>query len=192
MLINKEDFKQHAEVDTNDDDELLDIYCNAIDAYLKEYLNRQIEKETYTEYFDGDDLDETILLKEYPVVSLTSLQYRTGTYSSPTWNDIDEDYYQLDDENGMVLMDVDYSGRRNIKAVYEAGYSDSSTDQEAGYSAIPYPIKLAAMKLVSKVYNKKRSEGYRSEEVSQARIEWDRFMSDDIVALLAPYKRHIL
>lgn len=192
MLITLEDFKQHAEVNTDDDDDSLDIYCGAVDAYLKEYLNRQIEKTTHTEYFNGDELDNAILLKDYPVALLTSLQYRTGTYSSPTWNDINEDYYQLDDENGMILLDIEYPGLRNIKAVYEAGYSDDEDDQDEGYLPIPYPVKLAAIKLMSKVYNKKRSEGFRTEEVSQVSIEWDKFMSDDITALLAPYKRHIL
>ncbi|RJQ67335.1 MAG: hypothetical protein C4519_24370 [Desulfobacteraceae bacterium] len=175
-MITKEDFKSHRIINTNDDDEIIDILIDAVEEFIKSYVGRVIEKETITEYFDGDDLADTIFLANYPVVALTSLQYNRGTYSDPDWQDINADYYQLDDDIGEILIDVMYSGRRNIKAVYEAGYVEDD---------IPKSLKAAALKLVTKLYDKRSSEGFSIEEVAGARIEWGKFLSDDVKALLA-------
>lgn len=182
-IITKEDIKQHNDIDTNEDDELLDLYINGITEFLENKIGREIEKNEHTEYFNGDEIGGCVILKNSPVVSITSFQYRTGSYSDPTWNDFNEDYYQLD-EDGIIEVDTMYSGKRNIKVVYNAGYDDDDED----YESIPYSLKLAAMKLVSKIYNKKLSEGYKVEEVSNARIEWDKFISDDILELINPYR----
>lgn len=191
MLITKEELKQHLDINTNDDDEILDIYINAVGEFLKSYLGRVIEKETITEYLDGDDINNEVHLENYPIVSLISFQYGTGSYSGgtySTWNDFNEASYHYDLDKGIIYTDLNYAGIRNIKVVYVAGYADDDEDADD----IPQGIKLATMKLVSKVYNKRRSEGYKTESVAGAAIEWDKFLSDDIKLILAPYRKIII
>lgn len=183
MFITKEDVKQHIDINTNDYDDILDVYIDAVGAYLKNKIGRAIEEETdITEYFDGDDLSDTVILENYPITDTTTFQfqYMTGTYSSPTWNDFDDDYYQVDTEKGMVLTDAMYDGRRNIKVVYSAGYASAD---------IPDPLKLAALKLVAKAYNKKRSDGFKEESAGGASISWDKFFTEDIAELINPYRK---
>jgi hypothetical protein len=182
MFLTLEDLKQHLEINSDDDDELLEIYCNSVSDFVKNYLKRNITEQEITEYFDGDYLAGDIVLKEFPVNSLTSLQYRNGSLSTSEWADFNSNYYFLDDENGIITIDEGIpDGRMNVKVVYEAGYVET-----------PEPIRLACMKLASKVYKKKRSDGYTDEGAGGVNLTWDKFLSDDIIALLSPYRRHIL
>jgi len=180
MLIELEDFKKHIDIDTNDYDDILTIYINAAGEFIKEYLGRIIESASVTEYFDGDDIKNTIFLSNYPVTALTSLQYNSGTFGTPVWTAFITDDYQRDDDQGIIYMDTMYSGIRNIKVVYTAGYTAAN---------IPNAIKVACMKMVGKIFNKRRSDGFSSEEVANARIDWDTFMSSDIQELLAPFRK---
>ncbi len=183
MLIQIEDLKQHIDLNTNEYDAVLEIYANAISDHIRNYLGRPIEIEEITEYFDGDDISDQIHLSSFPMVidetdHLFTFQYSTGSYSDLTWNDFDADSYQVDDEIGIIYADRMYSGRRNIKVTYSAGYAE-----------VPNPVKLAAMKLVAKVFNSRKSDGFKDESLGDASISWDKFMSDDITALLAKYRR---
>ena len=182
MLITTEDFKQHIEINTNEHDDMIALYIESVTEFINEYLKRSIEEQSnVTEYFDGDDLNDHINLSSYPLTDTTTFvfQYRTGSYSNPTWNDFDEDYYQVDEEIGQILTDSMYDGRRNIKVVYSAGFAKDD---------IPKAIKTACLKLVAKIYNKKRSDGFKDESLGDASISWDKFLSDDIKLLLSPYR----
>jgi len=179
MFITLEDVKNHIDLDSNDDDEILGTYINAIGDFLKNYLGRVVEETDIEEYFDGDEITDTIFLSHYPITDL-EIAYNSGTYSNPEWTEYDVDEYQVDAEKGMILVDVNYPGRRNIQVSYTAGYAAED---------IPSAIKLAAIKLAAKIYNKKRSDGFKHEEAGGAAIDWDSFLSDDITALLNPYRK---
>jgi len=182
MLIEIEDLKQHIDLNTNEYDDILDIYIEAISDFIKEYLGKCIEVDEIEEILNGDDLGYSFQLANYPIIidddNTFLFQYRTGTNSEPVWNDFDFDNYQVDQESGIVEIDQMFGGRRNIKVSYTAGYE-----------SIPTPIKLAAIKLIAKVFNSRRSDGFKDESLGDASISWDKFLSDDIVALLSKYKK---
>jgi uncharacterized phiE125 gp8 family phage protein len=180
MLIELEDLKNHIGLDSNDDDEILKFYIEGIGEFLKERLGLIIESASVTEYFNGDDIKDIIFLANYPVTVLTSLQYNSGTWGTPVWTAFDVDDYNLDGDKGMIYCDSMYAGIRNIKVVYTAGYSAAT---------IPKALKIAVLKMVAKIYNKRRSDGFSSEEVAGARVEWDKFLSSDIEELIAPYRK---
>jgi hypothetical protein len=185
MLLTLEDFKQHNEIDTNDDDELIRLYCEGVSDFIKQKLNRSIEETDIEEVQDGDDINDTINLKDYPVIidadNTLTLSYSTGDLGNKTWTEIEATTYEIGEETGQIFIDGVPSGRRNILIEFTAGYFE-----------IPAAIRLAAIKLVSRVYNKKRSEGFSSEEVAGARIDWSKFYSDDIEELISPYRRVLL
>lgn len=183
MLIANTDVKSHIDLSTTEYDTLLTAYCGYVSAFFKVYLGKAIEEESgIVEYFDGDEIFDCVLLSNYPITTTTALQfqYRTGTYSAPVWNNFSADEYQVDTEAGIIHTDSMYGGKRNIKVTYSAGYSALN---------IPTPIKLAAIKLVAKIFNSRRSDGFKDESLGDASISWDKFLSDDIVVLLSKYKK---
>lgn len=181
MLIELEDFKNHIGLDSNDDDEILTVYIEGVGDFLRQYLGRVLEQETnITEYLNGNDIKDKIFLANYPVTALTSLQYNSGTWGTPVWTNFDTDDYTMDGDTGIIYCDCMYAGFRNIKVVYTAGYTANT---------LPKGLKLATLKIVAKVYNKRRSDGFSSEEVAGARVDWDTFLSSDIETLIAPYRK---
>jgi hypothetical protein len=180
MLISLTEFKNHIGISGSTDDTIITTYINAVGDFIKEYLGREIEEKEIVERFDGDDIKDIIFLSNYPVTTFTWLKYRKGTYAVEEMTDFDASDYQRDDEKGIIYVDVMYPGIRNIEVYYKAGYAAA---------AIPNAIKVAALKLTAKIYNKKRSDGFSSEEVSNARIEWDKYLSSDIEELLSSFRK---
>lgn len=180
MIITAAQVKNHLDITDNTDDALIASYIAQIGDFLRRKIGRIIESAEVTEYHDGDNIKGEIFLANYPVSSLASLQYRSGGFATPVWVDYPEGDYLLSEDDGTIQMNSVFSGLKNIKVVYSAGW-------EAG--SIPEGLQLAAIKLVSKVYNKRRSDGFSSEEVAGARIEWDSFLSKDIEELINPYRK---
>lgn len=178
MIITLDQIKAHLDITDNADNSVLTSYIAQMSDYLKNKIGRVIEETEIVEYFDGDNLRDTIFLGNYPVTEFTSLEYRSGKFSAPVWNDFDADDYLLDENDGTIQIKAVYSGVKNIKATYKAGYT-----------SVPEALKLACLKLVAKIYNKRRSDGFSHEEVAGASIDWDKFLSDDIKELINPYRK---
>jgi len=184
MIITVDQIKAHLGITGTADDAVLTSYIGQIGDYLKTKIGRVIEETEIVELFDGDNLKDEIFLGNYPIIEFTSLQYRSGSFSSPVWRDFSDNDYLVDPEDGTIQIEATYSGLKNIKATYKAGYAEVD-----GESTIPQTLQLAAIKLIAKVFNKRRSDGFSSEEVAGARVEWDKFLSDDIKELINPFRR---
>ena len=180
MIVSLDQLKSHLGITSSSEDTLLAFYLNAISSFLPAKIGRAIELTDFVEYIDGDDIKDTIFLANYPVTELTSLKYRSGPFSDPVWNDFSSDDYLLSVDDGTIQVQVSYSGLNNIKATYKAGSASN---------AIPYALQLAAIKLAAKAYNKRSSDGFSSEEVAGARVDWDTFLSKDIEELINPFRK---
>lgn len=113
-----------------DDDTLLQNLITRESAAIEKECNRTFGDATYTEYHDGDGTD-TVMLKQYPVNSITSIHDDTDRdYDSDTL--IDSDDYVYDSDSGIVQLDgfSFVPGRQNVKVVYNAGYTTIPTDLE--------------------------------------------------------------
>jgi hypothetical protein len=183
MIVSLTEIKNHLGISGSDDDTPLGYYLNAISEWVPKYLGRAVEEAEFVERFDGDEIKDAIYLNNFPITEFKWLKYRSGVYSDEQMTDFNADDYQRDDAAGIIYVDVMYSGVRNIEVYYKGGYAAAD---------IPDAIKVAAMKLVAKIYNKRRSDGFSSEEVAGARVEWEKFLSSDIEELLRPYKSHKL
>jgi hypothetical protein len=113
-------------------DDLIDRLIVATTKRISQMCNRRFLQATYTnELYDGSDLHGSrramLILKNAPVHTITSVQYKTGLNSNPTWEDYDEDDYDVDMDLGILYMDgVLPTGKRNIRVTYNAGYSGNS------------------------------------------------------------------
>ena len=149
-ILDKSDVKNFLGIPSaaSADDTLITTIIAQIEAEIKTYCKRKYFQATsLTEYYDGDGTD-ILLLKEYPIVSVTSLYDDTDrVYGSDTKigsADIiiygDEGYIRLD---GLSFT----KGEKNIKITYKAGYGTGT-----GETAMPEDLKLALVMLASAVY----------------------------------------
>lgn len=60
-------------------DQQIDKLIDGITSLVKRVLNRDLELRTYTEYYSGD-ASSILLLRQFPVVSVASIYFDSGSY----------------------------------------------------------------------------------------------------------------
>lgn len=137
-------------------DDFINSMLTNSSSIIKSYLGRDIVQATYTDhYYDGDGSD-TLILRQYPIISVTSL------YDDPD-RDFGSDSLLDEDPNGdrdflivnkneidnegiirRIQGGIFYKGKQNIKITYVGGYSSAN---------VPADIKQAQIQLVTFFYN---------------------------------------
>jgi hypothetical protein len=110
-------------------DDFLTATILAVTARIEQMCNRRFIQATYTnEIHDGSDIygaRRTILIpRNAPVQVVSSVQYKTGLNSDPTWYSYTQDDYDLDPDTGLLYFRAPLpQGKRNIRITYTAGFS---------------------------------------------------------------------
>lgn len=132
--------------------EMIERYCGG----------RRFASTVYT----GEEYDATnsnqLILKNYPVISFTSLSYRHSSDNTNSWETVDSENYFTDTNAGVVDLTFNAVGMWNR---YKVTYT-------AGYNAIPADLAEACVTLASYLVDnstsgtgvKKKQEGSRSIE----------------------------
>ena len=109
-------------------DSLLNNLSSAVIDLLDRLTNRTWVETEHTEYHNGAECYNIVLLKNYPVKSKAFVTL----YDDPDWeygNDtlIDAEDFQVDLERGIIYYNSRFFAcNQNIKVVYTAGYTDTS------------------------------------------------------------------
>lgn len=120
-----------------------------VSSQFENYCQRGFKFNTYTGFYDGDGSD-TLYLYQYPIISLTALQYRTSPNSE--WTDFytgsaTANIFVYD--NYIQLYNSSFTeGKQNIKVVYNAGYEDCPGD-----------LKQIAIENVTKILTESNASG---------------------------------
>lgn len=128
MLASLQDLKDFLKMsETTDDDKLFEL-LKAADAEFKRRTRLAFETATYTEYYDGNG-QRSLLLKEYPVVSITTVHDDVDrAYGASTL--IDASDIVVREAVGELIYDGGTFGMgiKNVKVVYVAGYTSIPAD----------------------------------------------------------------
>lgn len=159
-------------------EELIDEMTVKIES---ECDRRFFDDAAVTEIHDGD-YDDTgrnkIFTNRWPINSVTSISYATGGYLNPIWNILDgETQYQIDAQSGIIHTQLT-NGRNSIRIIYRGGYT-----------TIPHDIRHACIKEVSKAFQRRNSEGAKSESVAGTTVAWNEELDPTTKAICARYKR---
>lgn len=178
MIATLSELKSYLGITGSSEDTLLGLLLDSANDFVLGYICREIESATFTEYFDGDWQTE-ILLKNYPVTSITSFEYNSGTLNTPVWTTVDPTLYKNSPNTGKIFLSFyKIRGFQNYKVVYVAGYT-----------TIPWDIKLATLKIASGYYNTRSSDGIKSEGVAGDSIVFDTSeIASDVLVILNNYR----
>lgn len=156
-LVSLNDYKDFSKISISNanEDAYLQTLANDVEQRVKTFLGRDLETQTYTEEkHDGDGTKE-LLLDQYPVTSVTKLEFYHGLNSngSENW----EEQVQNDEYERLVISKSGVSiildgltfpkGSRNVRVTYVAGYA-----------TIPYDIQMGCKELFKLYYNESRGE----------------------------------
>jgi len=139
-LVTKAEYKAYAGINTTTEDTLIDILVVKVSALVKTFCRRSFVdyvNDAKSEYFDGGL--KTLVPDEYPILSVSSLEYSA---------DYGNSYTSLVEYTDYVLKRSD----NTISAIAEEfplsinGYKLTYT---AGYETLPEDLKLAIFDLIS-------------------------------------------
>jgi hypothetical protein len=181
-ILDLNTYKSYKNIKSTDKDTKQTLIIDAVNAFIEEYCGRVFT--TYyntdkTEYFNANDSE--IFPNEYPIVSITSLEYSTDagqTYATALTEYTD---YVIDNDSQAIISllgsfaTVTY-GTNSLKLVYKGGYEKPPKD-----------LILAAVHL---------ADYYESEEYiprkSLAGASTDTIIQPDMTARLPSHIRRVL
>lgn len=135
----------------------------AVQTFLEEECERTFEQATVTEYFNGHDWRDRLMVSRPPIVSITNIwDDLTRVYATP----LPASSYVIDDaEAGIIRLDgLTFSkGLRNIKVTYVGGFVQ-----------IPPDLAQAAMEMVWAAREKGVNNlvGVRSRSVADGSVQY--------------------
>lgn len=165
-------------VATTSEDDTIDFLVDAANELVHTYTGRKFVSTTYTEHYDGTGASK-LILKEYPVVSITSV-HSDSNRDFGADSLLSADDYIIDKKSGILTLwngeSHFSSGVRNVKVVYVAGYAAGD---------MPYDLKHAAKLIVATIYRRQFQDqrfGLLSETVGERTMT---YANEDIPKMAA-------
>jgi uncharacterized phiE125 gp8 family phage protein len=175
-VVELDEFKQHARIDLDDEDDRILGYLLAARQYLEEIANRGFITQTWTLTLDGEWPDE-ILLGRAPVDSITSITYVDWNGATQT---LASNQYVLVNSGVLSRVVPAYgvycwppvrSQPNAITVTFVVGYGDQG-------ASVPEPIRQAIILLAAHLHANR-------EPVGDNRLTELPFA---VSALIAPYR----
>lgn len=185
-LVSLATLRGYLDVANSDQDGRLTEMINWMSAEVCNYCNRTFAKTTYTNiYLDGDGSD-TLLLPNYPIVSVSDLRDDVDRdFGEDSIIDA-EDYMPIADE-GIIQLEGDLvfsRGKKNIRVSFVAGYD-----------TIPYDVQHAVLEWAATIWKKitEKRFGVQSVSIGDRRIDYgNEKMPATVVARLSSYRNYSL
>lgn len=168
--------KAHIGISGNGDDTLIELYINAISNFIENWTGRKFLKDDYTVKLNGAGNSNRLYLNVSPIASVASVKIDNVLMPSL-------DYLAYNDEGYLHYSGNWPKGNQNIEVVYNGGYVLSGEGRNT-----PPELELATLKILGAVFNKREAEGASSSSSGGMNTNYASAMSDDVKALLRPYK----
>lgn len=176
-------------------DTIILYLINNVTDFIEGECNRRFKETTYTnEVYSIQGQGNNLLnLKQSPVSSVTSLQYRAGLKSNPNWTEFAADDWELleDGVSGIIELHGSFpQGGNGIRASYVAGYKINFANYgDMNTHTLPADLTDLAERLVIKLFKRRESEGKGREAFNNAVTEWKDLLSPEDVAVINKYRR---
>jgi hypothetical protein len=145
-LTSLADVKESLNVPSSDHtkDNLIIRKINQASQAIENYCERVFKAADYVEQINGSDTDE-LTLRQRPVNTFTSLEYRSGVTNVDSWFTMSSNYYFVDNSPGLLKLLFGARGKWDAwRATYNAGYTTIPSDlQEACASLAAYYVQNA-------------------------------------------------
>ncbi|MCX6795809.1 MAG: hypothetical protein NT165_03760 [Candidatus Falkowbacteria bacterium] len=173
MIATVDEFKIYAGIDTDDDDEGLELVLKGAIGWAESICDNAMEQKEFVELFDGARY--LFMANNLNVLDVVVEQFQTEGWAVIT----PETDYRLDAGEGYVVLQEVTLDELNYRITYKAGY----------VNAVPSDLKMVILKMVGEIWNKRKSDGVKDEKLGDAQVIWENFLTDDVVAVLHKYRK---
>lgn len=181
-LVSLDEAKTFLKISASSEDSVIEDFINRASIWANDYTGRRLKSRSNSDKYDGDGSD-LLLLRDYPLVSITDLRIDDGTYEGAPPPTSSEDY-ALNSQSGLIKLKngvLFVKGFQNVHIIYTAGYTTA-----------PETVKEAVLLYVGHLYRRQYADqkfGVQSETVGDRTTTYG---SDDIIpkakSLLNPYR----
>jgi hypothetical protein len=190
-LTTKEKVKFYLNITDTSKDTLIDQTISGVSGYIQRYTGKNFLSQTYAEIRDSEGKSK-LFLYNYPVTSLTSLEYRSGTPTSPVWNTFDANSYLLYSKAGYIgFYSILNKVMQGFKVNYTAGYLIDFANEFTATHTLPFEITQLATELVAQNVNTSNVSGISSESTEGQSVAFNmdtKSISSTQKAILNSYK----
>lgn len=144
--------------DSNKSD--LERLINWASGWIETQTGRKFGKSVFTDKYFGPRNGRTLLLKQYPVLSVTSVVIDE--------TDIDLNEVDVENESGILHRHKGWKAERSTTIIYEAGYvlpAQETTGPPAVVRTLPYDLEDACIQIVAVRNDMRGSEHLKSERI---------------------------
>lgn len=189
-------------------DSVLRSKINQASRMIQKECNRQFLQQTYTNevYSVRNPKQRYLVLRNAPVISVSSFQWRPGTVSNPNWTDFIADQWELTEPqytpdfgpsqlvypSGIIrvygVLPRIYDNM--IRVTYVAGYLIDFTNMgDPTKHNLPYDITKVCENIVVRWFKRRDWAGKTSMSVEQSTTTYNKDFDNDDLAILANYRR---
>ncbi len=181
-LVSLAEAKTFLKISASSEDSVIEDFINRASIWANDYTGRRLKSRSNSDTYDGDGSD-LLLLRDYPLVSITDLRIDDGSYSGAPPQTTSDDY-TLNLPSGLIKL--------KNGVLFVKGFQNVDITYTAGYTTAPETVKEAVLLYVGHLYRRQYADqkfGVQSETVGDRTTTYG---SDDIIpkakSLLNPYR----
>ena len=165
--------KERLGIDSSGFDTVFLRLINAATDQIEQYCERRFKQTTYTDEVYGTSISggKYLFLRQPQVTTLSALEYRAGTPSTPSWTAFLADDYELIDGGRTGTVRIYGSvpqGENSVRATYIAGYLIDWTEYGTASHTLPADVTEVCEKMVARAFKKREKEHMETENIGES------------------------
>lgn len=160
-------------------DTLLELLVNSVSEWIENECGRVFKDSAsnIVELHDGEG--SMIFPRQWPINSIASIESRSGSLGAPTWTAYTTNDYTYDSRAGIIYFATPvFCDKQNIRLTYQGGFL-----------TIPSDLELACIKMTSKEFDKRKSQGVPQEGVGGGSVTWNENVDPSAIKIIQKYRR---
>jgi hypothetical protein len=187
--------KTRLTIDNTGFDTLLLYIINSVTDLIEGECNRRFIETLYTNevYSIPNAGNGFLVLRQAPVSSVTSVQFRAGLKSNPNWTDFVTDTWDIMEDGAPGIIQIYgafIQGLNSVRVTYTAGYKINFENYgDNATHTLPADVSDLAERMVVKLFKRREAEGKQREDFNGGTIIWKEILSPEDEMTLAKYRR---
>lgn len=191
-LTTRQKVKDYLGISDSSKDTIIDILINGATDFIETYCGkRRFKSASYVEIKDCNG-QKRLFLNQYPVTAVASVEYRSGTPSSPTWVTYNADSYLKYLDEGYVQFYAKLPlVPQGMRVNYTAGYLIDFANEFTATHTLPFDLTQVCTEIVAKKVGLATSQGISSQSTEGQSISFDvtaKDLSSEHKTILSTYQ----
>lgn len=193
-LTTKEKVKEPLGISDSASDTLIDSIISGTTDWIESYCGgRRFKSTAYSNKIFDSKGGDALFLPQYPISTVSALEYRGGTWSTPIWTAFNANDYLLYGDRGYIQFSTRYNAYpQYFRVSYTAGFLiDFGRELDTTYHTLPFDVTQAATEIAVKSYERRLAQGKVSESVEGQSVTWavNQDVSPEQMKVLNRYRR---